>query len=69
MRLFCERVSVCACNYFPFGFEGGVGDLIVMIPHHCLSIYFDNFPTPFGMRPMQGQRPISFTSISIRFYN
>ena len=26
--------------YFPFGFEGGVWDLIVLIPDHCLSIYF-----------------------------
>ena len=25
-------------NYF--GFEGGMWDLIVLIPDHCLSIYF-----------------------------
>ena len=25
---------------FPFGFEGGMRDLIVLIPDHCLSIYF-----------------------------
>ena len=27
------------CNTFPLGFEGGMWDLIVMIPDHCLSIY------------------------------
>ena len=25
---------------FPFGFEGGMWDLIVLIPNHCLSIYY-----------------------------
>ena len=25
---------------FPFGFEGVMRDLIVLIPGHCLSIYF-----------------------------
>ena len=29
------------CPSFPFGIEGGVWDVIVLIPHHCLSIYFD----------------------------
>ena len=31
---------VCMCASFPFGFEGGMWDLIVFIPDHCLSIYF-----------------------------
>ena len=25
---------------FPFGIEGGMWDVIVLIPDHCLSIYF-----------------------------
>ena len=25
---------------FPFGSEGGVWDLIEVVPDHCLSIYF-----------------------------
>ena len=29
----------CECS-FPFGFEGGMWDLIVLLPDHCLSIYF-----------------------------
>ena len=27
--------------YFPFGFEGRIWDLIVSVPDHCLSFYFD----------------------------
>ena len=26
-------------SYFPFGFEGGMWDLIVSVPDHCLSFY------------------------------
>ena len=26
---------------FPFGFEGRMWDLIVLVPDHCLSFYFD----------------------------
>ena len=28
------------CPSFPFGIEGGMWDVIVLIPDHCLSIYF-----------------------------
>ena len=38
--VFRERLSVCVFASFPYGFEGGVWDLI-FIPDHCLSIYFD----------------------------
>ena len=31
---------VCVWASFPSGFEGGVWHLIVLIPDHCLSIYF-----------------------------
>ena len=39
MRVCCERLSICVCSSFPFGFEDGMLDLIVFIPDHCLSIY------------------------------
>ena len=26
---------------FSFGFEGGMCDLIVLVPGHCLSFYFE----------------------------
>ena len=28
------------CASFPFGFQGGKWDLIVLTPDHCLSVYF-----------------------------
>ena len=33
-------INFCLCHSFPFGFEGEILDLIVLIPDHCLSIYF-----------------------------
>ena len=30
---------LCVCPAFPFGFEDGMCNLIVLIPDHCLSIY------------------------------
>ena len=33
-------VKFCVCPSFPFGIEGGIWDVIVFIPDHCLSIYF-----------------------------
>ena len=40
VRVFRERLSVCVCSSFPFVFEGGMWILIILIPDHCLSIYF-----------------------------
>ena len=36
----CVFACVCVCVIFPFGFESGMWDLIVLIPDHCLLIYF-----------------------------
>ena len=38
---FRKMLSVCIFSYFPFGFEGRMWDLIVSVPDHCLSFYFD----------------------------
>ena len=38
VRAFRKRLSICKCS-IPFGFEGGMWDLIVLIPDQCLSIY------------------------------
>ena len=37
-----EHLSVWViwCPSFPFGFEGVMLVLIVLIPDHCLSVYF-----------------------------
>ena len=37
MCVFREPLSVNVCSSFPFGFEGGIWDLIVLISDHCLS--------------------------------
>ena len=34
------NLSFLCVLFFPFGFEGGMWDLIVLIPDHCPSIYF-----------------------------
>ena len=31
-----KRLSFPVCFSFPFGFEGGMWDLIVLVPYHCL---------------------------------
>ena len=40
VRVLRGRLSICECASFPFGFEGGMLDLIVLIPDHCLSLNF-----------------------------
>ena len=47
--VFLEHLSVCVCASFPFSFEGGMWDLIVLIPDYCLSLTFllrniENYP-------------------------
>ena len=32
---------LCVCPSFSFGFKGGIGEVIVLIPDHCLSINFE----------------------------
>ena len=38
---FRKLPSINVFSYFPFGFEGRIWDLIVSVPDHCLSFYFD----------------------------
>ena len=35
-------VIFCVCPSFPFGIEGRMWVVIVLIPNHCLSIFFDS---------------------------
>ena len=47
VSLFCFLLEVSLyshenISYFPFGFEGRMWDLIVLVPDHCLSFYFTN---------------------------
>ena len=32
---------LCVCPSFPFGIEGGIWDVIVLIPYHCLFNFVD----------------------------
>ena len=41
---FRKMLSIYVFSYFPFGFEGRIGDLIVSVPDHCLSFYFIQKP-------------------------
>ena len=40
---FRKLPSIYVFSYFPFGFEGRIWDLIVSVPYHCLSFYFESF--------------------------
>ena len=33
-------INFCECPHFPYGFEGGMWDLILSMSDHCLSINF-----------------------------
>ena len=35
-----KLLSIYVFSYFPFGFEGGMWDLVASGPDHCLSFYF-----------------------------
>ena len=37
------------CTSFSFGFEDGTWDLIVLIPDHCLCVYFPLPRLSFGL--------------------
>ena len=39
---FRKLSSIYVFSYFPFGFEGRIWDLIVSVPGHCLSFYFEH---------------------------
>ena len=41
MSAFRKLSSIYVFSYFPFGFEGRIWDLIVSVPDHCLSFYFE----------------------------
>ena len=41
MHVFHERLSICMSASFPFGFEGGMYDLIVLVLNHCPFLTFE----------------------------
>ena len=63
-------INWCMCPSFRFGFEGGIWDLIVLIPDHCLSVYFPKYVsisnllifTSAGVVPFGGRKTAPRTS-------
>ena len=62
LRKSCSFVSfvnecICECTSFPFGFEGGVWDLVVLFPDHCPSFYLLSFcPPPRGLSALKERK-------------
>ena len=48
-RAFRKLLSIYVFSSFPFGFEGRIWNLIVLVPGHFLSFYFEEGYT-LGMR-------------------
>ena len=40
IHVFRECLTISVCVSFPFGFEGGMWDSILLVPDYCLSFYF-----------------------------
>ena len=34
--LYCFLINLAVCALFHFGFRGGIWDLIVLVPDHCI---------------------------------
>ena len=39
VRVFREGFTISVCASFPFGFDGGMWDLILLVPDHGISVY------------------------------
>ena len=60
------RVPFVNCGQFMylvislFGFEGRMWDVIVSVPDHCLSFYFENSPSYWRVDPVGRLVPVAF---------
>ena len=52
-RAFRKLLSIFVFSYFPFGVECRIWDLIVSVPDHRLSFYFDSYmeATMYSLEP------------------
>ena len=48
---FHERLSNCMCTSFPFGFQDGMWNFVVLVPDHCPSIFFAGPRSAIGRAP------------------
>ena len=56
VRVFCEHSTMCVPASFPFGFEGGMRALIVLVPGHCVSYYFGEYDERLNFSVEETQR-------------
>ena len=47
VRVLLEHLSIFVLCPFCFGFECGMWDLIILIPDHCLFVYFVHLLSDF----------------------
>ena len=52
-------LSVCECAYFPFDYVGGILDLIILVPDHCLSLYFKDVACLVNSQESQAQASVN----------
>ena len=46
MHVFRERLSICVCFSFPFGFAGGILDFIMLVPSRNGMLSLELFVEP-----------------------
>ena len=56
-----ERLSVSVCASFPFDFEDGMWDLVVLVPDHRLSFILYRYSTVFFYLPVFSKTDIFIT--------
>ena len=50
---FRKLLSIYVFSYLPFGFKGRMWDLIVSVPDHCFSFYFETCYATLGAQVLQ----------------
>ena len=59
-----KLLSVCVFSYFPFGFEGGIWDLILPVSDYCLSFLLFKSHTPVISQSHGSSAGITTQSVS-----
>ena len=62
--VFRARLSICVCPSFPFGLEGRMWDLVVLIPDCCLSCSFKSVNNSLiRIQELSGGKVVSISDI------
>ena len=62
--VFRKLSSIYVFSYFPFDFEGRIWDLIVSVPDHCLSFYYQHKGNKGNVSSCRGYRGNSSKKLS-----